>query len=423
MKGTKQLEVDGVGTVEISVLTGKAECFVRVKGHRKPLEVKALRKTNKAAAAFLSDEVKAIEGTLRDSKRRLESSWCSAGTWAWEDLHRCWFEHPLVFPLAQRLIWRFEGKKGVQEGLWEESGFTDSKGKPLGTIAPDARVSLWHPAHSPGTVDAWRRRWLEVGIEQPIRQAFREVYLVTDAERSEGSRSARFAGHILRQAQFAALCRERGWSVSLVGPFDSYSSAEKTITDHKVYIQWGGDPVGAECAGTFYRFVRMNAVTFKPVITNIPPIVFSEVLRDLDLFVSVASIGVDPSWESADSNPALQDYWNDFTSSDLSEAGKVRRDAIALLLPGFPTPDRFTLEKKHLVVQGTLGRYLIHLQSGAVFQHRGNKHICIVSKVAPSADRLALLVGDPMLSLIVSKALLLANDDKIKDRSIISQIQ
>jgi predicted DNA-binding WGR domain protein len=422
-ESVKLIEVGGLGSVEISVPSGESECYLLGESSSEPIDLKTLRKTNKEAADFLTAECKAIDGTLRDCKKRLESSWCSPETWTWEDLKQCWFKHPLVNPLVKRLIWRFYSPEGEQDGLWDgESGFTDSSGKWLGDIAAETRVRLWHPAHSPATVEAWRRRILEQEINQPFRQAFREVYLLTDAEKAAKDESARFAGHILKQNQFAALCRERGWSVSLAGPFDSYSGAEKLFREHKLVVRWGGDPVGSETSGVFYSYIRMGVVNFSIPFAGIPPIVFSEVIRDLDLFVSVSSIGVDPSFNVAGATPEILEYWNRFTGSDLSESGKVRREAIQNLLPSLPNAKQMTLEKNHLVVRGTIAAYCIHLQSGAVFKKESYQHVCIVAKASPSDKSLTMLVGDPMLSLIVSKALLLANDDKIKDKSILNQI-
>jgi hypothetical protein len=57
---------------------------------------------------------------------------------------------------------------------------------------------------------AWRN-WLEAHeVRQPFKQAHREIYLVTDAQRETAIYSNRFAAHIVRQHQFAALCQERG---------------------------------------------------------------------------------------------------------------------------------------------------------------------------------------------------------------------
>ena len=86
----------------------------------------------------------------------------------------------------------------------------------------DARVTLWHPIESDvETVQGWRL-WLEEHlVVQPFKQAHREVYLLTDAERETGTYSNRFAGHILRQHQLASLLRERGWRYTLQGAWDS----------------------------------------------------------------------------------------------------------------------------------------------------------------------------------------------------------
>lgn len=50
-----------------------------------------------------------------------------------------------------------------------------------------------------------------------------EIYIVTQAELEIGAYSNRFAAHVLRQHQFAALCRERGWGYRLQGGWDSHN--------------------------------------------------------------------------------------------------------------------------------------------------------------------------------------------------------
>lgn len=79
-------------------------------------------------------------------------------------------------------------------------------------MAEDGTVELWHPVGRPvAEVVAWRA-WLERHrITQPFKQAHREVYLLTDAERNTGTYSNRFAAHILRQHQFHSLAAVRGW--------------------------------------------------------------------------------------------------------------------------------------------------------------------------------------------------------------------
>ncbi|WP_372345865.1 DUF4132 domain-containing protein [Streptomyces sp. KL116D] len=68
---------------------------------------------------------------------------------------------------------------------------------------------------APAEIVAWRD-WLERhAITQPFKQAHREVYLLTDAERTTGTYSNRFAAHIVRQHQFHSLAAVRGWRSKL----------------------------------------------------------------------------------------------------------------------------------------------------------------------------------------------------------------
>jgi hypothetical protein len=59
---------------------------------------------------------------------------------------------------------------------------------------------------------------------QPFKQAHREIYLLTDAERTTDIYSNRFAAHVLKQHQLNALCQQRGWKYALMGNWDCDST-------------------------------------------------------------------------------------------------------------------------------------------------------------------------------------------------------
>src|SRR5690606_10361631 len=92
----------------------------------------------------------------------------------------------------------------------------DSSDRPVAWIDEDTVVSLWRPLEEPpAEIAAWREWLVRHEASQPFKQAHREIYLLTDAERSTRTYSNRFAGHILRQHQFHALCGVRGWKNQL----------------------------------------------------------------------------------------------------------------------------------------------------------------------------------------------------------------
>jgi len=79
--------------------------------------------------------------------------------------------------------------------------------------------------------------------------------------------------------------------------------------------------------------------------------------------------------------------------------------------------------KDNIKVQGTYGSYLINIRTGLVFMDgKGNLLIkTIYSNEVPIL--LDFVDEDPMTADIISKAIYLANDEKIKDPSILNQIK
>src|SRR5262249_15893708 len=104
--------------------------------------------------------------------------------------------------------------------------------------------SLWHPIQSPADIVLGWRQWLERHeVCQPFKQAHREIYVLTDAERRTEMYSNRFAAHILRQHQFTALCHERGWEYSLQGDFDSARVPTLKLAAHGLKAEFWVEPI------------------------------------------------------------------------------------------------------------------------------------------------------------------------------------
>ena len=123
--------------------------------------------------------------------------------------------------MSRRLIWQFE----CGPGIWHNGRMIDDDGTARSTSLLRSPPSCGIRSHPDvQTILHWRC-WLEDhDIRQPFKQAHREVYLVTDAERQTRTYSNRFAAHILRQHQFAALCEQRGWEYRLMGQWDSHNT-------------------------------------------------------------------------------------------------------------------------------------------------------------------------------------------------------
>lgn len=408
-----------------------------------------------------AEELKELKGAKADlekmlpaQKERLDALFLQRKTWPFAMWRERYLDHPLVGTLARRLIWRFKKDKTGEAGIFHDGKIVDNGGKALDV--EETTVELWHPLdESADLVQSWRR-WLEDHqVRQPFKQAHREIYVLTDAERNTRTYSNRFAAHIIRQHQFNALCAVRGWKNKLrLLVDDSYPPAQRLLPQWNLRVEYWvegiGDNYGQDTneTGVFY-YLSTDQVRFYPLdsqasaqhayhgqyragdadpvpLERIPPLVFSEVMRDVDLFVGVCSVGNDPAWADGAREGPQQTYWRDYSFGALNETAKTRKQVLERLIPKLNIAARCSFDDKFLVVKGDIRTYKIHLGSGNIMMAPNDQYLCIVAKQsahAPADGKVFLpFEGDHTLAVILSKAFLLAADAKIKDPSIVSQI-
>ncbi len=297
-------------------------------------------------------------------------------------------------------------------------------------------MTIWHPSFvRAAEVLAWRSSLESREIRQPFKQAHREIYLLTDAERATETYSNRFAAHILRQHQFAALCQQRGWTYRLEGAFDSANTPTLELPQWGLRVEfWTESVEGPTSEMGIYLYISTDQVRFfrageaVPLrLDEVPPLVFSEVMRDVDLFVGVCSVGNDPNWGDGGPDGRYQAYWQSYAFGDLSASGQTRREVLERLLPRLAIADRCTLADRFLVVRGDCRTYKIHLGSGNILMEPNDQYLCIVPQRGGAAagprELFLPFEGDGLLSIVLSKAFLLAADTKITDPTILRQIR
>lgn len=103
-------------------------------------------------------------------------------------------------------------------------------------------------------------------------------------------------------------------------------------------------------------------------LADVPPLVFSEAMRDVGLFVGVASIAADPDWTDRGPERAYRERAG---CAALTESAEAHREALERILPRLKIADRCTLDGRFLVVRGGLRTYRIHLGSADIPAVRG----------------------------------------------------
>jgi uncharacterized protein DUF4132 len=394
----------------------------------------AVKEEHAEALKALKQTVSEIRKMLSAQRERMERLLLTGRSWPLSVWRERYLEHPLLAGLSRRLIWHFQQGRRKGLGIWHEGRLVDVEGRPLKWLTDATTVRLWHPiGFAPEEVLQWRRRLEEHGVTQPFKQAHREVYLLTDAELETRTYSNRFAAHILRQHQFAALCRERGWHYDYLGSWDcGECGASRELPQWHMRVEFWADWAGGGTARSGVNlYVSTDQVRFcdpggqpRPLV-EVPAIVFTEMMRDVDLFVGVASIGNDPAWHDR-GEEGYQDYWHAYSFGDLSASAQTRGEVLERLLPRLKIRDRCSLEGKFLIVRGDLRTYRIHLGSANILMEPNDQYLCIVPDRGGAASRDQVFLpfeGDTTLSVILSKAFLLAEDTKIKDPTIVRQIK
>jgi hypothetical protein len=458
-------EMLGDLAAELAVTGGSVELrFTRADGRRMTAAPRALREQYRDQLKELTQAVADIKHMLPAQRDRIEQFYLLQKTWPLDVWRERYLDHPLIGTLARRLIWRFEQGGQVSVGIWHAGQIVRRDGQPLSDLGATTQVALWHPLDSAiEDVLAWRD-WLTTHeVQQPFKQAHREIYLLTDAERATRVYSNRFAAHIVRQHQFNALCAARGWKNQLrLMVDDSYPPAQRLLAAWglraEYWAEGAGDTYGTDTNETgTYLYLATDQVRFYSIdaaqhyahaggggyhrswgdrgpapeplsLDQVPPLLFSEIMRDVDLFVGVASVGNDPTW--ADGGPAgrYRDYWTRYAFGNLSEMAKMRREVLSGLVPRLKIAARCQLTDRFLIVRGDIRTYKIHLGSGNILMEPNDQYLCIVpARGAASTNsdgtRFVPFEGDGTLAIILSKALLLANDTAITDPTIVRQIQ
>ena len=386
------------------------------------------------------NDVAQIKKYLTAQRDRIDRSYLFERIWTYKNFLKFYLDHGLVGFIAKDLIWEFKKEDEFISGLFYQEEWTDKNGKKLNCIAEDTLVRLWHPVYSNiEEVLVWRTRLEELKIKQTLKQAYREVYILTDAEVNTGTYSNRMAAHLLKQHQFNALTAIRGWRYSLLGAYDHGKEGEIakiTLKEYKLEAQFWIDEIHAADAfndAGIWDYVSTDQIRFLDErgevveLVNIPKIVFSEIMRDADLFVGVASVGNDPEWrDSGGLRQQYRDYWTNYSFGELNEIAKTRKDILEKLVPRLKISNVASIDGKFLKIKGKKRTYKIHIGSSNILMEPNDQYLCIVPARGKDKNLENVFLpfeGDRGLSLVLSKAFLLADDDKITDSTILSQIR
>lgn len=291
-------------------------------------------------------------------------------------------------------------------GILSEGSLISFSGEVVNADAA-CRLRVAHPfdLYKMGVWNAYQKYFFErcqdEGLRQPFKQVFRELYVKLSEELNKES-SLMFAGNQIQPKKTVACLKGRRWIADYEEGLQKVYYKDNVIAVIYAIADWFSPADVEEPVLEWVQF--MDRKTWRPVkISEVPDILYSEVMRDVDLAVSVAHAGgVDPE-----------------TSHSTVEMRRVVLD-FNLKLFGI---SNVALEKNHAIIEGSRGQYSVHLGSGVIHKLGGHQ-INVVTIEGSKRGKIFLpfVDEDPKTAEIMSKVLLFAEDGKIKDPYIMEQI-
>ena len=390
-------EVEDVA-LSLSVAADGAVSLVCTKGG-KPLKAIPAKLKKNAYVLELKDAEKNLKEQYRRAKKMLEEMMEDGTPLLAREIANVMTYNPVIAPLLKPLVFQ----SGTALGFYADGALVAADGTRT-ELAEDAEVKIAHALdlYESGTWADYQKYLFEKEIRQPFKQVFRELYIKTPDEHGKES-SHRYAGHQVQPAKTVALLKTRRWVIDGSEGLQRIYYKANIIARIYALADWFS-PADIE-APTLEWVEFFDRKTFQRLpIDDVPDLIFSEVMRDVDLVVSVAHVGgVDP--EASHSTV------------------EMRRAIVQFTLPLFKL-DNVRLEGAHAHIHGKLGDYTVHLGSG-VIQQKAGAMVSVLPVHSQHRGRLFLpfLDEDPKTAEILSKIILFAEDGKIKDPFILDQIR
>ncbi|WP_313581219.1 DUF4132 domain-containing protein [Chishuiella sp.] len=391
-----QITIDGVTVGLIIDDNGKAELVV----FRDDKQLKSIPPKIKKDKSIidLTTTRKIMREQWTRSRKGLEEAMIRGDEFLYAEMKNL-FEHPIIVKHLEKLVFISNNKIG----FFRNGNLVDANGE-IYELDENNTVRIAHcvDLHDQSVWSDFQHYCFKEKLIQPFKQVFRELYVPTPDELQEKSISRRYAGHQIQTKQTLALLKTRGWKVDYEEGLQKVYHKEGFQVKLYAMADWFS-PADVE-SPTLETIEFHSLKDYKNIpFTDINPRIFSEVMRDIDLVVSVAHVGdVDP--EASHSSIEMR-------SVLMKETARLFKI------------DNIKIEGSHVLIKGEMADYSVHLGSAVVHQVPG-KYLSILPVHSQHRGRLFLPFADddPKSAEVLSKVLLLAKDNQIQDPTILSQI-
>ncbi|MDO5607060.1 MAG: DUF4132 domain-containing protein [Capnocytophaga sp.] len=383
-------------TVELQIdEQGKSEIVTHSNG--KKLKSIPPKLNSEKAVVQLKDFHSRLKKQYSRSRKSLEEAMVRGDAFLKDELMLL-MSHPVIAPMLKKLVLT----DGISSGFFLDGKLVNPNGASA-EIKGEIRIAHCCDLYASGQWQAYQHYCFTEKIIQPFKQIFRELYVPTADELEAVTVSKRYAGHQVQPQKTVALLKSRGWKADYEEGLQKVFHKEGFIAKIYAMADWFS-PADVE-SPTLETVEFISRENYKGIpFKEINPLIFSEVMRDLDLVVSVAHVGgVDP----------------EASQSSIELRSAIIRETLQLF-----KLTNVQLQGHHALINGSRAEYSVHLGSG-VTHLRPGKSLYILPVHSQHRGRLFLpfVDEDPKSAEIMSKILMLANDKDLKDPTILEQLK
>ncbi|MDE6372317.1 MAG: DUF4132 domain-containing protein, partial [Clostridia bacterium] len=343
----------------------------------------------------IRDAIKKLNQKFRRIIASMENAMNTRVAFTAEQL-RSMSREPIMAKVLEKLALIADGRLCIFDG-----GLKSIDGKPV--KAQDAYIA--HPVELKklGLLSLAIEYVVKGNIRQPFKQVMREIYTKTDIELTQDE-VLRFKGFEVDLKKCVAALKGRGWGVSEdIGLRKVYYRTDTVAAifrecDFLFTVDY--DNVNRELHGIY--FLKRKSGEIIP-LKDVDDITFSETLRDVDLMISISS-------------KVIYDFAMAMSTVEM-------RQEVLKSIVGILGLSNVSFLKDNIKVEGTWGTYVVNIRTGLVFKEgKGNLAIDTIYSV-DKPILLDFIDEDPMTADIISKAIVLSGDYKIKDPALLREIK
>ena len=245
---------------------------------------KILKEEHPESIKYIKDQIKEIETQIKIQAKRIEGYFFTNKKWQTKDWKEKFYDNHFMKLLSSNLIWSGQVDSETELFSFKEASFENLNGA-LIDLNKYNQISLWHPVvSSPEIIDSINERIQLEKWSPPFKQVDRECFGPNSIDSMLAIR--------MDKAIISQLLKSRGWSTA--SPYklklEAIHLKVEMITEDANDGTRGFYSGSANTCLTELKYFEKEV----PVeASQLDPIVLSEILRDVNMFVMVGNKNLD----------------------------------------------------------------------------------------------------------------------------------